>query len=140
MIRVLSLFLVLSTSTVALAEIVVPTRTIRANAIITDIDVGTKAGEIANGFNRVADVIGQEARTTLYAGRPIRVDEIGPPALVTRNQIVSLTFQSAGLVITTEGRSLERGGVGDRVRIMNLSSRATLFGQIQPDGSVEVKN
>lgn len=140
MIRVLSLFLVLSTSTVALADIVVPTRTIRANAIITDIDVGTKAGEIANGFNRVADVIGQEARTTLYAGRPIRVDEIGPPALVTRNQIVSLTFQSAGLVITTEGRSLERGGVGDRVRIMNLSSRATLFGQIQPDGSVEVKN
>lgn len=140
MIRFLSLFLVLSTSTVALADIVVPTRTIRANAIITDIDVGTKAGEIVNGFDRVTDVIGQEARTTLYAGRPIRVDEIGPPALVTRNQIVSLTFQSAGLVITTEGRSLERGGVGDRVRIMNLSSRATLFGQIQPDGSVEVKN
>ena len=135
----LSLILVLSTSSVALADVVVPTRTIRANAIITEVDVGTKAGELANGFDRVLDVIGQEARTTLYAGRPIRVDEIGPPALVKRNQIVSLRFQSAGLVITTEGRSLERGGVGDRVRIMNLASRATLFGQIQPDGSVEVK-
>ncbi len=138
--RLFSLILVLSTSNVALADVVVPTRTIRANAIITEIDVGIKAGELANGFDRVRDVIGQEARTTLYAGRPIRVDEIGPPALVERNQIVSLRFQSTGLVITTEGRSLERGGVGDRVRIMNLASRATLFGQIQPDGSVQVKN
>lgn len=138
--RLFSLILVLSTSSVALADVVVPTRTIRANAIITEIDVGIKAGELANGFDRVRDVIGQEARTTLYAGRPIRVDEIGPPALVERNQIVSLRFQSTGLVITTEGRSLERGGVGDRVRIMNLASRATLFGQIQPDGSVQVKN
>ncbi|MCV3269889.1 flagellar basal body P-ring formation chaperone FlgA [Roseobacter sinensis] len=139
MTRLLSFVLLLSLSTVAFADTVVPTRTIRTNAIITDIDVAIKPGEIANGFDRVGDVIGQEARTTLYAGRPIRVDEIGPPALVTRNQIVSLKFESAGLVITTEGRSLERGGVGDRVRIMNLSSRATLFGQIQPDGSVEVQ-
>ncbi|WP_300056594.1 flagellar basal body P-ring formation chaperone FlgA [uncultured Roseobacter sp.] len=139
MTKAFSVFLLLSMTAAAWSEVVVPTRTIRANAIITDIDVGLTAGDIANGFDRVGDVIGQEARTTLYAGRPIRVDEIGPPALVTRNQIVSLKFQSAGLVIMTEGRSLERGGVGDRVRIMNLSSRATLFGQIQPDGSVEVK-
>ncbi|WP_257883507.1 flagellar basal body P-ring formation chaperone FlgA [Roseobacter insulae] len=129
----------MSSACAALADTVVPTRTIRANAIITEVDVGTKAGHVANGFDRVTDVIGQEAKTTLYAGRPILVDSIGPPALVSRNQIVSLRFQTAGLIITTEGRSLERGGVGDRVRIMNLTSRATLFGHIQPDGSVQVQ-
>ncbi|MEP2470940.1 MAG: flagellar basal body P-ring formation chaperone FlgA [Paracoccaceae bacterium] len=140
MIRVLSIFLVTFSSFAALADIVVPTRTIRANAVITEVDVGTKAGGIANAFEHVSHVIGQEARKTLYAGRPILVDDIGPPALVTRNQIVSLRFIAGGLVISTEGRSLERGGIGDRVRIMNLASRTTLFGQIQPDGSVQVKN
>ncbi|WP_299826071.1 flagellar basal body P-ring formation chaperone FlgA [uncultured Roseobacter sp.] len=139
MIRLLISLLVLSTTSHALADTVVPTRTIRANAIITDVDVGTRAGQVANGFDRVTDVIGQEARTTLYAGRPILIDDIGPPALVARNQIVSIRFEASGLIITTEGRSLERGGVGDRVRIMNLTSRATLFGQVQPDGSVKVK-
>ncbi|WP_195821138.1 flagellar basal body P-ring formation chaperone FlgA [Roseobacter sp. MH60115] len=139
MIRLLFSLLVLSAASHALADMVVPIRTIRANAIITDIDVGTKAGQVPNGFDRVTDVIGQEARTTLYAGRPILVDDIGPPALVARNQIVAIRFETAGLIITTEGRSLERGGVGDRVRIMNLTSRATLFGQVQPDGSVQVK-
>ncbi|XDA98481.1 flagellar basal body P-ring formation chaperone FlgA [Sulfitobacter sp. LCG007] len=120
------------------ADIVVPTRTIRANAIVTEGDVTAQPGENPDAFDRPGDVIGQEARVTLFAGRPIRLDEIGPPALVDRNQIVALRFETAGLMITTDGRALERGGVGDMVRIMNLSSRATLFGEIQPDGSVRV--
>lgn len=138
--RIWLLILACCLNTGAFAESIVPTRTIRANAIITDLDVTAKAGSTINGFDRALDVIGQEAKTTLYAGRPILFDDIGPPALVARNQIVSLRFETAGLVITTEGRSLERGGIGDRVRIMNLSSRATLFGQIHADGSVHVKN
>lgn len=139
MTRLWCVVLALMVANVAWSDVVVPTRTIRANAIISDIDVGTKAGQVPNGFERVGDVIGQEARTTLYAGRPILVDDIGPPAVVTRNQIVALRFETPGLVITAEGRSLERGGVGDRVRVMNLTSRATLFGLIQPDGSVKVR-
>ena len=123
-----------------LAETVVPTRTIRANSIITEIDVKIVAGDVANGFALPEDVVGQEGRSTLYAGRPILVDNIGPPALVTRNQIVLLVFERNGLSITTEGRSLERGGVGDQIRIMNLTSRATLFGQVNPDRSVTVRN
>ncbi|WP_299968603.1 flagellar basal body P-ring formation chaperone FlgA [uncultured Roseobacter sp.] len=139
MTRILSLLFASSLSSMVFADVVVPTRTIRANAIITEMDVSAKAGEVANTFNRPTDVIGQEARTTLYAGRPIRFDDVGPPALVARNQIVPLRFESGGLLITTDGRSLERGGVGDRVRIMNLDSRTTLFGQVRPDGSVQVK-
>lgn len=140
MIRFLFSLLIICIGSNTLADSVVPTRTIRANAIITDLDVTMKAGLTKNGFDRALDVIGQEAKTTLYAGRPILFDDIGPPALVTRNQIVSLRFETAGLLITTEGRSLERGGIGDRVRIMNMDSRATLFGQIQADGSVHVKD
>ncbi|WP_227269038.1 flagellar basal body P-ring formation chaperone FlgA [Roseobacter weihaiensis] len=122
----------------SLAESVVPTRTIRANATISEADVAIKSVANPNAFSRVMDVIGQEARTTLYAGRPILFVDVGPPALIDRNQIVSLKFKTAGLMIITEGRSLQRGGVGDRIRIMNLDSRTTLFGQVQPDGTVRV--
>lgn len=120
------------------AETIVAARTIRANAIIEPTDVTLSAAKMPNGFMRAADVVGQEARVVLYAGRPILVDDIGPPAVVMRNQIVRLTFAGTGLSITTEGRALERGAVGDNVRIMNLSSRATLFGQVQEDGSIRV--
>lgn len=140
MIRFLSLaFLIIQPCMVG-AESVVPTRTIRASAMISETDVTLKSVKNMNAFSRVMDVVGQEARTTLYAGRPILFDDVGPPAVIARNQIVMLRYTASGLMIITEGRSLQRGGIGDRIRIMNLDSRATLFGQVQADGSVRVSN
>lgn len=123
----------------AQADIVVATRTIRPTTVLLPSDVTIVAGTRIGTFERVEDVVGQEARVALYAGRPVLIDSIGPPALVDRNQIVALRYQNGGLTITTDGRALERGGIGDRVRIMNLSSRATLFGYVQEDGSIKVR-
>jgi flagella basal body P-ring formation protein FlgA len=120
------------------ADIVVTTRTLRPGDLIAASDLGLIAGERIDSYDQIRDVAGQEARVALYPNRPIHFDHIGPPALVDRNQIVSLRFAGKSLVITTDGRSLERGGIGDRVRIMNLSSRTTLFGIVQADGSVAV--
>ena len=128
------------TAQVAQADIVVATRTIRPTTVLLPSDVTIVAGTRVGAFDRVEDVVGQEARVALYAGRPVLLESIGPPALVDRNQIVALQYRNGGLTITTDGRALERGGVGDRVRIMNLSSRATLFGYVQEDGSIKVRH
>lgn len=123
----------------ALADMVVPTRTIRPATVITTQDLQVIAGERLDVFDRAEDVAGQEARVALYPGRPIPFDAVGPPALVDRNQIVQLRFSGRGISISTEGRALERGGVGDRVRIMNLNSKSVLYGFVQPDASIVVK-
>ncbi|MEL7164908.1 MAG: flagellar basal body P-ring formation chaperone FlgA [Pseudomonadota bacterium] len=120
------------------ADVVTPTRTLRAGSLITADALTIRDGIHPGAFDRITDVAGQEARVALYAGRPIPFDAVGPPAIVNRNQIVPLRFRSAGLTITTEGRAMERGGAGDRIRIMNLQSRATLFGLVQEDGSIKV--
>lgn len=133
-----ALFLALMPATYALAEITVPIRTIRANDVIAAKDLVVKPANMPGVFEDPRNVIGQEARVALYAGRPIRFDDIGPPAIVNRNQIVALFFSQGGLMISTEGRALARGGIGDRIRVMNLSSRSTLFGLIQPDGTVQI--
>ncbi len=122
------------------ADTVISSRTIRPNSIITETDVTVAKGDLATGFSRVSDVVGQEARVALYAGRPILLGEIGPPAIITRNQIVELRFRSNGISINTEGRALERGAIGDRIRVMNLGSRATISGQIMANGMIEVRN
>lgn len=122
------------------ADTVVPARTIRPHQIITEMDVTFAAGNLTSGFARLSDVIGQEARVALYAGRPILVGDIGPPAVIDRNQIVALRYNANGISIATEGRALERGAIGDRIRVMNLGSRATLFGQILNDGTIQVRN
>jgi len=76
MIRILALLLM---TTPAFADIVVPTRTIRSQAILGPGDVQVIQGEAPGTYIALDEVIGQEARVVLYAGRPIRIEDIGPP-------------------------------------------------------------
>lgn len=136
--RILLALITLCLAGAALAETVVPTRTLRANTIIAPSDLTLRSADVPGALSDPAGIIGQETRVTLYAGRPIRAGDIGPPALVTRNQIVTLHFTAGGLRILADGRALGRGGAGDRIRVMNLSSRTTLFGTVLPDGTINV--
>ncbi|WP_170334641.1 flagellar basal body P-ring formation chaperone FlgA [Ruegeria arenilitoris] len=121
------------------ADIVVPTRTIRAKEIISATDLEIKAQQVPEAMTDPKFLIGQEARVALYPGRPIRAGDIGAPALVDRNDLVVLIFDRKPLSITAEGRALGRGAAGERIRVMNLSSRTTVTGLIRPDGQIEVK-
>lgn len=124
----------------ALAEMIVAARTIRAHAVISAQDLAIKRGDVAGVAVDPSEVMGLEARVTLYAGRPVRLTDVGPPAVIDRNEIVPLIFEQNGLRITTEGRSMSRAGAGEQVRVMNLSSRTTVTGRVEPDGNVIVSD
>ena len=133
------LFVALIVAGAASAESLTAARVIRANAIIEPGDYAVSATTVPGALTAETDIAGLEARITLYPGRPIMPHHVGPAALVTRNQPVTLIYRSGGLSIAAEARSLARGGEGDMVRVMNLSSRATVIGRVRPDGSVEVQ-
>ncbi len=132
------LLLLVMVASPAWAEIVVPVKTIRANSVLMAEDLATKPGTLSGVITEPGQAIGMETRVVLYAGRPIRLEDISEPAVVRRNQIVSLIFKTNGLSISTAGRALDRGAVGDVVRVMNLSSRTTLFGLVLADGRIDV--
>lgn len=136
--KLLPVFFLVLMANSALAEILVPVRTIRAKELITAEDLTFKNLAVMGALSDPAAVVGQEARVALYAGRPVRAGDIGPPALVERNDLVKLIFRHGGLTIETEGRSLGRGAEGEFIRVMNLSSRTTVSGRITTDGSIEV--
>ena len=122
----------------AWAETVVPTRTIPARAIIMAEDLAQTQANIAGTVSDPAQIIGMEARVALFAGRPIRPGDVGQPAVVERNQIITMLYRSVGLTISTDGRALERASAGDVIRVMNLSSRQTVSAQIGNDGAAYV--
>lgn len=126
-------------ATPVFADVVVPARTIRAREIISAEDLVVKPVEVPGALADPNQIIGQEARSALYPGRPIRPGDIGPPALIDRNEIVTLVFLRGGLQIVTEGRALGRGAAGETVRAINTASRLTVSGLIRKDGSIEVR-
>ena len=124
----------------AMADSMVATHTIRALTVLTAEDFTMVDADIPGALTDPAAAVGQEARVTLYAGRPILAGNLGAAALVQRNQTVALVFRSQGLSILTEGRALTRGSAGDVIKVMNLSSRTTVTGTIAADGSVSVNS
>lgn len=138
--RLIILAVMLGIPALARADIVAAKRTIRAHSILAEDDLKLLEGEIADAYVSLGEVVGLEARKILYANRPIRIEDIGPPALVVRNQIVPLIFLRNGLRISTDARSLSRAGVGDSIRVMNLSSKTIVSGLVGPDGHVYVGN
>ena len=120
------------------AEVVVPVKTIRANTVLTPDLVALNTNLSGPGLSDVDQAIGLETRVMLYAGRPIRAEDLIQPALVERNALVPIVFQQSGLTITTLGRALDRGAAGDIIRVMNANSRNTLFGTVLEDGRIYV--
>jgi flagella basal body P-ring formation protein FlgA len=132
------LFMSLMLAGPGLAESVVATRMIPAQSVIGPEDVTLVDAELRGALADPSLAVGQETRVAIYAGKPVRLSDLGAPTLVQRNQVVPLIYRSGGLAISTEGRALARGSEGEVIRIMNLGSRTTVSGRIGPDGAVYV--
>lgn len=132
-----SFIFLISASPIA-ADVVVAAGTIRSQQIIGPDDVVISDAVVPGALSEVALAIGLEARINIYPGRPVRPGDLQAPAVVDRNEFVTLQYSSGGLVILTEGRSLDRAGMGERLRVQNLSSRATVTGVVAGPGLVLV--
>jgi flagella basal body P-ring formation protein FlgA len=120
------------------AEVIVPIRTIPAQTVIAPGDVAVSDLVVPGAIMDPDAVIGMETRVALYPGRPIVAADLALPATVERNAVLPLVYASAGLLITTEGRALDRAGPGDVIRVMNLESRTTVTARIGADGAAYV--
>lgn len=121
-----------------LADIVVAARTIRPQTIIGPDDLAMRDLAVPGAVIDPTVLIGMETRVALYANRPIQPGDVGFPATIERNQLITLIYQNGSLLISTEGRALDRAGPGDMIQVMNLTSRTTVAARIGTDGAAYV--
>ena len=123
------------------ALVVHPVRTIPAGSVIGPDDVALRRVSnlpAADMVQAIAAAVGKEARRSLYADRPIHGQEIGPITLVERNARVTMRFRNGAMELTTVGRALEAGAMGQLIRVMNLDSRRTIHGRVSGPEAVDV--
>lgn len=136
--RAAALLLALLPAGTAAAQTVEAARPIRAQSLISEGDLTVTEDVTPGAVSDLAEIVGKEARVTLYPGRAILIDQVGPPALIERNQQVKMSYADGPLSIMTEGRALDRGGVGETIRVMNLTSKQIVSGAVAADGSIKV--
>ncbi len=136
---VLAVFTVCIFPTTTFGEVVVAARTIRSHSILTAEDLIIQKTRPNDAVVNLSDYIGLETRVVLYEGRPVSLSDVGPAAVIERNQIVKIVFVQGAIQISAEGRSLSRAGIGEGVKVMNLDSRNTVFGIASENGSIVVR-
>jgi flagellar basal body P-ring formation protein FlgA len=116
-----------------------PSHPIRARSVIASEDVVEIKSDVPGSVQYIDDLVGQEAKVTLFPGQVILLTDIIDRAQIERNAVVTLVYSSGVLSINTEGRALQRGVIGESIRVMNVESKVTVVGTVISDGIVEVR-
>lgn len=97
------------------------------------------AGRYGAGYiDRLDDLIGQSPRRPLAAGMPIRSADIGKPEAIAKNALVTMVAQAMGMTITTTGRAMEAGSIGDVIQVMNVQSKRVIQATVIGTSQVQV--
>lgn len=86
----------------------------------------------------VESAIGREARVALAAGKPLTVQGLANAVLVKRGDAVRVLVEKGGLRLSIAGEAMDTGGAGERVRVVNASSKRELVGRVVDHGTVSV--
>lgn len=88
---------------------------------------------------KAEDLIGMTPRRVILAGQVIQTNDYESPRMVARGDIVTMAFNNNGLSLTAEGKALEHGSKGDRIRVMNTGSNRVVTGEVTNTKEITVK-
>lgn len=123
------------------ADYVVSTRPLRAGQTISEADLTTRRGNLAeqpaNVLTDVTQALGQTTSVALPAERPLRSDMLRKPMVVRQGQGVRVISGGSGFQVASEGKAMGNAVAGQVVQI-RMNSGQTISGLAQPDGTVRV--
>ncbi|MCQ4162274.1 flagellar basal body P-ring formation chaperone FlgA [Roseomonas sp. GC11] len=119
---------------VAMREVVVATRTLRAGEVLSPRDIRADrlpAERVRPGMaERLETALGRRLERPLSAGQPVPLADLAVAQTIRRDSVVALIHESPGLSLTTRGRALEDGPMGGTITVLNLSNGSLLLGEV----------
>lgn len=108
---------------------------------ITDLDfIEVSAKSLPRDIILDADKIaGQTPRRIASAGKPLSFNDIQPPQLVGRGETVTLVYKDGPILVSTKGKSLQNGALGELVRVTNIASHKNISGIVTGSREITVQ-
>ena len=91
-----------------------------------------------NYLENEAKIIGMAARRHIAPKTPLTANHIERPQLVKKGGIVNIALVSGAMRLTTQGRSLENGSLGDTIRIKNTRTKKIIEAKVTGADSAKV--
>jgi flagella basal body P-ring formation protein FlgA len=107
----------------------------KADIQVSRLRASAVRGEVARS---PAQAIGMQMRHPVGPGAPLLMADLGRPLMVQKGDPVQMELQTAGLQLSAQGIAIDSGAMGERVRVLNSSSRAVLDAEVEGSGRVRI--
>jgi flagellar basal body P-ring formation protein FlgA len=125
------------------AEVVVARQSLRKHDEIQEKDVQLATRNISflpqDVVTEVETILGQRTTMTINGREVIRRSMVEVPPLVKKGDRVLMAINNSQFKITTWGEIKEEGRRGDRVKLINLSSKREVYGKVLDSNTVQVE-
>jgi flagella basal body P-ring formation protein FlgA len=108
------------------AMVVTLARSVGRGVVLTadDITLAPADARAPDGiFSDPAQVIGRRTKAAIGEGRAVLLRQLEPVWMVAKGNPVVLVASAGGLSVSAPAEALEDGGMGDVIRVLNLSSQ-----------------
>ncbi|KZM47643.1 flagellar basal body P-ring formation chaperone FlgA [Labrenzia sp. OB1] len=133
----------LSGSAVEMIEVVTLSQPLRRGDILSEDELAVirlpRSKVPAGAIVDAEEITGKEARTSLRANAPLARHDFRHPVLVGRGEKVTVTFELAGMKLTSRAQAMDDGAKGDVIDVMNLQSRRIVPATVASRGQVRVQ-
>lgn len=85
-----------------------------------------------------SQIIGMAAKRYIAAKTPLTTAQLQRPRLVAKGGLVTISLISGMMRLTTQGRALETGSLGDVIRVKNGKSKKVIEAKVTGAGNVKV--
>jgi len=123
-------------------DVPVLTRALKTGEIVASDDVmfvRMAASRVPRGTVGDAEkLVGFSAKRQLRAGLPLRESDVQKPLVVRKGDAVTMVFRAPGIELTSRGKAMTDGGVGDTVAVVNVQSLKQIDAVVIGAGAVTV--
>jgi flagella basal body P-ring formation protein FlgA len=127
----------------ATLRIVVPARDIMRGEVIGESDLTfaevTGTALAPSTITKFEAITGLQSRRMLRTGESLRAEDLRRPVVVTKGQMVTMTFSAPGVELSAMGRAMGEGGVGDTVTVQNPVSFRMVSATVTGAGTVRAE-
>jgi len=89
--------------------------------------------------SKLDDIVGRILKKDIAAGTVITYGMLDDPVVIQKGEIVNIVAENKKIVVRTKGRAMEKGKVGDSIRVKNVLSEKEIFGKVVDDSTILVK-
>lgn len=89
--------------------------------------------------SRLDDIVGRTLRRDVAAGTVVAFSMLDDPVVIQKGEVVNIIAENKKLIVRTKGKAMEKGKLGDSIRVKNSLSEREVFGKVVDDNTILVK-